>query len=72
MDQPKKLGKFMIDARIPRSWRPRIPIVASPQQVLWSVGWRIDERVKIDESTKKVLRLEFKRTGSGDSKQTQI
>ncbi|MDO8716795.1 MAG: tRNA lysidine(34) synthetase TilS [Dehalococcoidales bacterium] len=72
MDQPKKLGKFMIDARIPRAWRPRIPIVVSPRQVLWIVGWRIDERVKINEATKKVLRLEFERTGSGDNNQTQI
>ena len=72
MDQPKKLGKFMIDARIPRTWRPRIPIVVSPRQVLWVAGWRIDERVKIGEATKKVLRLEFERTSSGDNNQTKI
>ena len=72
MTQPKKLANFMTDARIPRSWRPQIPIVVSPRQVVWVVGWRIDERVKINEATKKVLRLEFERTGSGDNKQTQI
>jgi tRNA(Ile)-lysidine synthase len=58
--QPKKLGEFMIDARIPRSWRQRIPIVCSPEQIIWVVGWRIDERVKVKEDTKQVLRLEFK------------
>jgi tRNA(Ile)-lysidine synthase len=57
----KKLGEFMIDARIPQSWRQNIPIVCSPAQIVWVVGWRIDERVKVTPKTKRVLRLEFKR-----------
>jgi tRNA(Ile)-lysidine synthase len=60
MSQPKKLGEFMIDAKIPRAWRQRIPIVFSPSQILWVVGWRIDERVKVSEDTKQILCLEFK------------
>ena len=61
MGQPKKLGEFMIDARIPQGWRPHIPIVSSPGQLVWVVGWRIDERVRVTKNTKKVLRLQFKR-----------
>jgi len=61
MSQPKKLGQFMIDAKIPSAWRQRIPLVCSPQHILWVVGWRIDERVKVTEKTKQVLRLKFKR-----------
>lgn len=61
MSQPKKLSQFMIDSKIPHAWRQRIPIVRSPEHILWVVGWRIDERVKVTEETKKVLRLEFKR-----------
>jgi tRNA(Ile)-lysidine synthase len=57
----KKLNAFMIDARIPRAWRGRIPIVAAPGQIIWVVGWRIDERVKVTDKTRKVLRLEFRR-----------
>ena len=60
LSQPKKLGEFMIDAKIPRAWRHRIPIVCSPSQILWVVGWRIDERVKVTDATKQVLYLEFK------------
>jgi len=60
MSQPKKLNEFMIDSKIPRSWRRRIPIVCSPQHILWVVGWRIDERAKVTETTQRVLRLEFK------------
>jgi len=61
MSQPKKLGEFMIDAKIPSAWRQRIPLVCSPQHILWVVGWRIDERVKVTESTTRILCLEFKR-----------
>jgi tRNA(Ile)-lysidine synthase len=62
MSQPKKLNEFMIDSKIPHAWRPRIPILCSPGQILWVVGWRIDERVKVSRDTRHVLRLEFKRT----------
>ena len=61
ISQPKKLGEFMIDNKIPHSWRQRIPIVSSPKQILWVVGWRIDERVKVTENTKQVLCLKFER-----------
>jgi tRNA(Ile)-lysidine synthase len=60
LSQPKKLGEFMIDAKIPRAWRQRIPIVCSPKHILWVVGWRIDDRVKVSDATKQVLCLEFK------------
>ena len=51
----------MIDARIPRSWRQRIPIVCSAEQILWVVGWRIDDRVKVTDDTKWILYLKFER-----------
>jgi tRNA(Ile)-lysidine synthase len=58
MDQAKKLNEFMIDSKIPHSWRERIPLVCSPEHILWVVGWRIDERAKVTDSTTQVLRLE--------------
>lgn len=59
MTETKKLNEFMIDSKIPRSWRGRIPVVYSPTQILWLAGYRIDDRVKVNKETKKVLRLEF-------------
>jgi len=61
MSQPKKIGRYMIDAKIPRAWRQRVPIVCSPEHVLWVVGWRIDDRARVTENTEQVLRLEFER-----------
>jgi len=62
LPQPKKVGEFMIDAKIPRAWRGKIPIVCSSEQILWVVGWRIDERVKVTDTTKQVLRLKFEQS----------
>jgi tRNA(Ile)-lysidine synthase len=59
MSMPKKLYEFMVDAKIPHSWRSHIPIVCSPQQIIWVVGWRIDDGVKTTEASKEILRLEF-------------
>jgi len=61
MSQPKKLNEFMIDAKIPQTWRQRIPIICSPEHILWVVGWRIDDRVKVTDNTKQILCLEFER-----------
>jgi tRNA(Ile)-lysidine synthetase-like protein len=62
MSSPKKLYEFMVDAKIPRSWRDRIPIVCSPEQVVWVMGWRMDDRVKLTEASREILRLEFMRS----------
>jgi len=61
MSQPKKLNAFMIDTKIPHAWRERIPIVSAKDNILWVVGWRIDERAKVTEDTRQVLCLKFER-----------
>jgi len=61
MSQLKKLNQFMIDSKIPRAWRRRVPIVCSPEHIIWVAGWRIDERVKVTGNTRNVLRIELKK-----------
>ena len=61
MAELKKLQDFMVDSKIPRAWRDRVPLVCSPEGIVWVVGWRIAERVKVKDSTKRVLYLEFER-----------
>jgi tRNA(Ile)-lysidine synthase len=63
LGQQKKVNAFMLDARIPRSWRNRVPVVIAQGQVVWVTGWRIDETVKVTECTARVLVLEFRLAG---------
>ncbi|QCQ22469.1 tRNA lysidine(34) synthetase TilS [Desulfoglaeba alkanexedens] len=52
----KKLQDFFVDARIPRSLRPRIPILCDAEKICWIVGRRLDERVAVSRGTSKVIR----------------
>jgi tRNA(Ile)-lysidine synthase len=53
----KKLKKFFIDAKIPKSQRPRIPILCSGEKIIWVVGHRLDDGVKVTAQTSRLLRL---------------
>ncbi|MDO8672615.1 MAG: tRNA lysidine(34) synthetase TilS [Dehalococcoidia bacterium] len=59
MGETKKLQDFMVDAKIPRRQRDSIPLLVSPSQIVWVVGWRLDERAKVQEATEKVLCVTF-------------
>ncbi len=63
MNATKKVQDFMVDAKIPRAWRDRVPVVCSPEHIMWLVGWRIDDTVRVTDRTVDVLRLEFVRRG---------
>jgi len=57
----RKLNRFLIDEKVPRAWRARVPIVADRDGIVWVAGRRIDERAKVTPVTKRVLRLTFVR-----------
>jgi tRNA(Ile)-lysidine synthase len=62
MSYAKKVGEFMLDTRIPRSWRDRIPIICTPEKIIWVAGYRIDENVKVTPETKQILSIQMTRT----------
>jgi len=53
----QKLKDFFIDHKVPQFERLRVPLLISGEKIAWVVGYRIDERVKITETTKRVLRI---------------
>lgn len=59
----KKVKTFFIDAGIPRPARDRIPLVVKGDQVVWIVGWRTDDRFRVDGFTSEVLALKVRPTG---------
>lgn len=61
LDGTKKVGSFMLDARIPHDWRDKIPILCDAAGILWVVGYRIDDKVKVTDDTNRVLKMEFER-----------
>ena len=50
------------DEKVSRDDRDTVPIVVSGGSVIWIAGYRGDERFRVTDSTRKVLKLELKRT----------
>ncbi len=55
----QKLKKFFIDKKVYRSDRIKCPILLSRGKIIWVVGHRIDESVKLTPSTRNVLKVEL-------------
>ncbi|MDR5659120.1 tRNA lysidine(34) synthetase TilS [Serpentinicella sp. ANB-PHB4] len=56
----KKLKDFFIDYKIDREKRKLIPLVCDGEEIMWVVGYRMSEKYKITDSTKRILAIEFK------------
>lgn len=55
----QKLKKFFIDHRVSRKDRSTTPVLTDGQRIIWLVGQRIDDRVKVTQATTHVLGAEF-------------
>jgi tRNA(Ile)-lysidine synthase len=55
----QKLKKFFIDKKVPQRERLKCPILLSRGKIVWVVGYRIDESVKVTPATKNVLKVEL-------------
>lgn len=55
----QKLKKFLIDHKIPKIDRPRIPLLVSGKAIAWVGECRLDERFKVTPYTRKVLKLKI-------------
>jgi tRNA(Ile)-lysidine synthase len=55
----QKLKKFFIDHRIPKKERGRIPVLSDGKRIVWIVGQRIDDAVKVTSISSRILGVEF-------------
>jgi tRNA(Ile)-lysidine synthase len=55
----KRLKEVLIDDKVPREERDRLPLLADREGILWIVGHRITEKAKLRPQTKKALKVEF-------------
>ena len=63
MTQSKKLQDFMVDSKVPRAWRDRVPLVVTPGGIAWVVGWRPAEWARVLGGDGPALVITFRRAG---------
>jgi tRNA(Ile)-lysidine synthase len=51
----QKLKKYFVDHKVPTDQRRTCPVLVNQGQIIWLVGHRIDERYKVEPSTRWVL-----------------
>ncbi len=59
MKGKKKISDFFIDEKIPIFKKNSIPILESNGDIIWVCGLRLDDRFKITNSSKRILKLTF-------------
>jgi len=59
IDGSKKIHDFLMDLKIPKSVRALVPIFFDRNKIVWVGGFRLDTRVKINASTKKILHIKI-------------
>ena len=55
----RKLKEFLIDSKVPRQQRDRIPLVVGPTGIAWVVGHRIGHGYRVLDTTQMVAVLEY-------------
>jgi len=58
MDGTKKIKELFIERKVARSKRGEIPIVLSGREIIWVVGLREADWAKLQNDTRKVLKIE--------------
>jgi tRNA(Ile)-lysidine synthase len=57
----KKVKEFFIDNKVPQYYRNSIPLLVDNEgKIIWIIGMRLDDRVKITSETTKVLYIKVK------------
>ena len=53
----KKLKKYFVDEKIPGYRRDSTLLLADETHILWVIGYRISEDIKVTEHTKRILEI---------------
>jgi len=57
MSQMKKISDFLTDLKVPVTVKERVLLLLSGDEIIWVMGYRIDDRYKVTDTTRRILVL---------------
>ncbi len=61
MPAPVRLKDWMINVKVPRAIRERMPLLVSGDQIVWVPGFRVGQPFLVTEKTHNIVKLVFKK-----------
>ncbi len=55
----KKISDFLVDSKIPVYQKNNVLVLSNKDGIIWVCGLRVDDRFKLKEDTRRILKLEF-------------
>ncbi|MCG8453396.1 MAG: tRNA lysidine(34) synthetase TilS, partial [Spirochaetales bacterium] len=59
MQARKKLSDFLVDLKVPMPLKERVYVVVAGGEIVWVIGYRIDDRFKITDTTRAVYEAQL-------------
>ena len=61
----KSVKEYMINEKIPKMQRDSMHLLADGAHILWIPGYRISQRYKVDENTRRILQVRLRGGSDG-------